>query len=56
MPVSASVVGITIFNGGTFGTPPGLSALDGPDPPDLSSSLSGFGLGASFLPKEKTLY
>lgn len=50
VPVSASVVGITIFNGGTLGTPPGLSALDGPEPTDLSSSLSGFGLEASLLP------
>lgn len=56
VPVSASVVGITIFNGGTFGPPPGLSTLDGPDPPDLSSSLSGFGLDASFLPKKNKLY
>lgn len=56
VPVSASVVGITIFNGGTLGTPPGLSALDGPEPPDLSSSLSGFGLEASLLPKKISKY
>lgn len=52
VPVSASVVGITIFNGGTLGPLPGLSALDGPEPPDLSSSLSGFGLEDSVLPKK----
>jgi hypothetical protein len=54
VPVSASVVGITIFNGGTLGPLPGLSALDGPEPPDLSSSLSGFGLEDSVLPEKKT--
>lgn len=54
VPVSASVVGITIFNGGTLGPPPGLSALEGPEPPDLSSSLSGLGLEVSFLPKKNS--
>lgn len=54
VPVSASVVGITIFKGGTLGPPPGLSTvLDGPEPPALSSSLSGFGLEASVLAKKK---